>query len=198
MKIEEIVPGMVLAEEVKNESGGIILAADCFITREHIYRLSCCGVTNVYIQTAETHKEFNVLRGKSAIIVDDSDSFRHIFARMLYEMGMFIPEEAATSEEGLRFALRDKPDLYVTEINLPGMNGIEAISKLKRKLPGTKFVAVTESTEKQAIVASLKAGAQDYLVKPVNWESLKPRLLKIFGGDEQVHPESAPDSGNLH
>ena len=171
---------MVVTEAVKNQTGGIVLPADAILTHTHLDRLRELGIEHIYIMRCEVAKEFNPLRGKTAIIIDDSLFFRHMFGKMLYRMGMFVCEESETAEEGIRFAKRYKPDLVVVDIHLPKMDGIHAISKLKKDLPDTKLLAASVDKERKTVLDSIRAGAHYFLAKPIHWETLNPIILNLL------------------
>ncbi len=183
-RIEDIVPGMAVAEDIKNTAGGIIVAADTFLTRAHIDKLRDCGIDRLYIQTCDMNKEFDPLRNKRAVVVDDSLFFRHMFSKMLYRMGMFVCGEAPTAEDGLEAVSVYSPELVVMDIHLPKMDGRLAIKHIHKKMPQTKILAVSTDTEKATIIETFRAGANDYMVKPIKWDILKPRLLKLFSDNE--------------
>ncbi len=180
MKVDSVVPGMVLAEGIRSSGGAVVIKEDTFLTADHIVRLREMCVDHVYIETCEVLKEFDPLRGKTAIVIDDSLFFRHMFAKMLYKMGMLVCGEIATGEEGVRQAELYKPDLVVVDIHLPKMDGSEAMRKLRKKLPDAKFVAVSSDKSRDTIVNAFKSGANDFMIKPIKWDVLKPRILKLF------------------
>ena len=180
MKIENVVPGMVLAEDVRTAAGAALVTADTLLTSELIERLKAAYICYLYIATCETLKEFNPLRGKKAFLIDDSPFFRQIFTEMLYRMGMHVCGEADTAEECLQAAGRCKPDLVVMEIHLPKMDGRDAMERLRPKLPAAKFLVVSSDKECQTIIEAFKSGADDYIFKPIKWDTLKPRVLKLF------------------
>lgn len=180
VKIEDVVPGMILAESVKNELGATIIPEDTKLTREQIEHLRSANVSYVYIEIIETAKEFDPLRGKTAVVVDDSMFFRHMFSKMLYRMGIHVSDETETAERAIEVALKHPPDLIVMDIHLPKMSGNEAIRRLKSRLPEAKFVAVSSDQDRRTVIEALQSGANDFIVKPVKWESLHPRIQKLF------------------
>lgn len=178
--LDNAVPGMVVTEAVTNEAGGVVLPADSILTHTHLDRLRELGIEHIYIMRCSVAKEFNPLRGMTAIVIDDSLFFRHMFGKMLYRMGMFVCEESETAEEGIRFAKKYKPDLVVVDIHLPKMDGVHAIAKLKKELPGVRLLAASVDKERHTVIDAIRAGAHYYLVKPVQWETLKPIILNIL------------------
>jgi two-component system, chemotaxis family, chemotaxis protein CheY len=111
---------------------------------------------------------------KTIMLVDDSATILLSMSAILAKAG-YATEKAASAEEGLkRFQGGLKPDLLITDLNMPGMNGIEFIKEV-RKLPSHRFVPIlfltTESQQSKRDEAKA-AGASGWLVKPVNADQL--------------------------
>ena len=115
-----------------------------------------------------------LLTMKTILCVDDSTTVLLSLTAILTKAG-FAAEKAISGDEGLsklKGAL--KPDLIITDLNMPGMNGIEFIKQV-RLLPNLKFVPIlfltTESQQSKRMEAKA-AGASGWLVRPVNGEEL--------------------------
>jgi DNA-binding NarL/FixJ family response regulator len=80
------------------------------------------------------------------------------------------------------------PNVALMDINLPGMNGIEAVRKLKAQFPSIQFIMSTVYEDDESIFESLKAGASGYLLKKASYE-------KILDAIEEVHKGGSPMSG---
>ena len=91
---------------------------------------------------------------------------------------------AHSAELGLEMARKYQPDLVIMDINLPGMNGIEAMKLLKRakETRAIPVIALSANAVPQDIKQSLKAGFDEYLTKPINLDqvlaAIKKRLAK--------------------
>jgi DNA-binding NarL/FixJ family response regulator len=92
-----------------------------------------------------------------------------------------------TAEAALTGVPEEKPDVVLVDINLPGMNGIECVAKLKIRLPQLRFLMMTTYEERDLIFNSLRAGAHGYLLK----KSTHTELIQAI---EQVHAGGAPMS----
>ena len=108
------------------------------------------------------------------MLVDDSATILLSISSILSKAGYKV-EKAASAEEGLRkFATGIAVDLLITDLNMPGMNGIELIKEV-RKLPSYRFMPIlfltTESQQTKRAEAKA-AGASGWLVKPATAESL--------------------------
>jgi len=79
------------------------------------------------------------------------------------------------------------PDVVIMDINLPGMNGIECLRKLKEKLPGTQFMMFTVYENNEEIMEALKAGATGYILK-------KASSMQIIEAIKDLHNGGAPMS----
>ena len=111
---------------------------------------------------------------KTILLVDDSATILLTISNVLSKAG-YAAEKAPNAEEGLKKLQAGlKPDLLITDLNMPGMNGIDFI-KEARKIAHCKFMPIlfltTESQQSRRAEAKA-AGASGWLVKPVNSEEL--------------------------
>ncbi len=111
---------------------------------------------------------------KTVFLVDDSATILLSISNILGKAGYGV-EKAASAEEALRkFQAGVKIDLLITDLNMPGMNGIELIREV-RKLPAYKFVPIlfltTESQQSKKVEAKA-AGASGWIVKPATADEL--------------------------
>ncbi|MGN7860623.1 response regulator transcription factor [Microbacterium sp. 22303] len=93
-----------------------------------------------------------------------------------------------TAEEGLAAALAARYDVIVTDRRLPGMSGEELVRELRRRRVATPILMLTALGEVRDRVDGLDAGANDYLVKPFEFEELSARLRALtrdYGGPEE-------------
>jgi two-component system chemotaxis response regulator CheY len=111
---------------------------------------------------------------KTILLVDDSATILISISNILSKAGYGV-EKAANAQEALtKFQSGTKVDLLITDLNMPGMNGIELIKEI-RKLPGYKFMPIlfltTESQQGRRAEAKA-AGASGWLVKPASADEL--------------------------
>lgn len=114
---------------------------------------------------------------KNALVVDDSRLQRRILAASLKRWGYDVTE-AATAEEALEKCRDQRPDLVLSDWVMPGMSGIE-FCRIFRELSGedySYFILLTSKSEKAEVARGLGAGADDFLVKPVNNDELRARI----------------------
>ena len=101
-------------------------------------------------------------------IVEDDDNYRELLSGYLSSNHeLRLGSAYATSEEALRRFPREKPDVALVDITLPGLNGIECIRCLRQIVPplSTHFIILTGNEDPDLIFDSLKAGARGYLLK---------------------------------
>lgn len=114
-----------------------------------------------------------------ALVVDDSKAVRMILSKILKELGYEV-REAGNGQEALRMI--ENEDLAVTLVladwNMPEMNGLELLKRLRQKpeLASTAVVMVTTETEVDQMAAALAAGANEYIMKPFTKEILVEKL----------------------
>ena len=111
---------------------------------------------------------------KTIFLVDDSATILLSISNILTKAG-FAVEKAPNAEDGLKkFKAGVKADLLITDLNMPGMNGIEFIREV-RKLPAYKFMPIlfltTESQQSKKVEAKA-AGASGWIVKPATADEL--------------------------
>lgn len=111
---------------------------------------------------------------KTIFLVDDSATILLSISNILGKAG-YATEKAGSAEEALKkFAAGVKVDLLITDLNMPGMNGIELIKEV-RKLPAYKFMPIlfltTESQQSRKLEAKA-AGASGWIVKPATADEL--------------------------
>ncbi|MGF1525898.1 MAG: PleD family two-component system response regulator [Candidatus Competibacterales bacterium] len=111
------------------------------------------------------------------LIIDDSPTETFAFKRMLEESG-YHTLNATNAEDGVALAKREKPDLILMDVVMPGMNGFQATRLLSRD-PDTAnipVIMVTTKDQETDRIWGLRQGARDYVVKP---PSTKEFIAKI-------------------
>jgi len=105
------------------------------------------------------------------LVVDDEPAIRSLLARWLADAGLEA-RAAAGAEQALELAHRDPFDVVVSDVNMPGHDGIWLAERLKRLYPATAIIIVTARGDVGTAVDTLRLGVQDYLVKPVEPDAL--------------------------
>jgi DNA-binding NarL/FixJ family response regulator len=116
------------------------------------------------------------------LIADDLSLFRDGLELLLERVGVTVAGKARDGEELLRLAETEKPDVIITDIQMPVMDGIEATKKLRTTYPRTPVIALTQYDEEYLIADMLKAGAQGYLLKHSCIEEIVDALETVQQG----------------
>jgi len=105
---------------------------------------------------------------RQIMIVDDSPTDSHLLKTILERNG-FNTLTAADAGEGIEVALREKPDLILMDVVMPGLNGFQATRELTTnpETAGIPVIIVTRKDQRVDRMWGLRQGARDYLTKPV-------------------------------
>jgi len=108
---------------------------------------------------------------KRILVVDDDESLRRVMQMQLEEAGY---EVLAVSQGQDALALMEDttPSLVITDLKMPGMSGLDLLRKLREAYPETTVIMITAFGTVSTAVEAMKAGAYDYITKPVNYEQL--------------------------
>jgi len=109
------------------------------------------------------------------LLIDDESGIRNFVSRGLREEG-FTVDLAADGNAGLQAALGPPYDLIILDLLLPDLGGIDVLHRLVRQHPGQPVIVLSALGDTPSKVASLEAGAEDYLVKPFSFEELLARV----------------------
>jgi DNA-binding NarL/FixJ family response regulator len=121
-------------------------------------------------------------------IVEDQPDMRESLAECLGNVpGLRCVGAHASAEAGLREIPKENPDVILMDINLPGMNGIQCVTRLKKLLPQIQILMLTTYDDGDMIFDSLRAGANGYLLKNMPQEEMVQAV-------QQVHAGGAPMS----
>lgn len=91
-----------------------------------------------------------------------------------------IVGKAAKGEEAVELAVKNKADIVFIDIKMPGMNGLQAIKKIKAELPEARFVILTAYDEFEYVQEALKLNIEEYLLKPVKPEKVKTVIISLI------------------
>ena len=115
----------------------------------------------------------------SVLVVDDEPALRKALRTSLIASG-FAVEEARDGEEALLSARRHSFDLVLLDINMPGINGIDACRRMRGLSPHAGIIMVTVRDFEDDKVRALEAGADDYVTKPFKLRELTARLRAVL------------------
>jgi DNA-binding NarL/FixJ family response regulator len=136
----------------------------------------------------------------TVVVVDDDLDYRHIVRYLLASVSdtMVIVGEAADGEEALAVALRERPDVVITDLVMPRLNGVELTRRLRQELPLTKVILMSSYTEDAYRLMASDSGADAFVSKQVINSSLLPAIRdavrRRFSGGSGPLPPSADTS----
>jgi CheY-like chemotaxis protein len=116
------------------------------------------------------------------LIADDHVPTRAGIRRVLEREGFLVCGEAPTAEAAVEAALRERPDICLVDVHMPG-SGIEAAAQIITRLSETAVVMLTVSTQEVDLVESLRAGARGYLLKDMDPAQLSQALRRVLAGE---------------
>ncbi len=115
------------------------------------------------------------MKKPSILLIDDDDSMRRVMEFSLAEAGYRV-QTAASGEGGLRLFEKDSFDAVITDITMPGMNGMEVLAKLRLGDARLPVIIITAYGTIESAVEAMKQGAFDYITKPFNRDELRLTL----------------------
>jgi two-component system, response regulator RegA len=115
---------------------------------------------------------------KSLLILDDDDPLRARLARAMEKKG-FVTKEAKSIQEGLEIAKKTPPNFAVVDLRLQDGNGLDVVKELHKNKKECRIVMLTGYGNLPTAVAAVKAGAIDYIAKPVDADDVEAALLAL-------------------
>ena len=116
------------------------------------------------------------------LAVDDFSTMRRIIRNMLKQLGYNNILEAEDGAVALRLLRGEKVDFVISDWNMPNMNGLELLKAIRadQNLKSIPVLLVTAEALKENVVEAVKAGVNNYVVKPFTAETLKEKIDAIF------------------
>jgi len=130
------------------------------------------------------------------LCVDDHRLMREGIARIVGLQGdMTVVAEASNGEEAVQQFLRHQPDVTLMDLQLPTMNGLQAIGAIRRAQPEARIVVLTMYHGDEDIHRALEAGARGYLLKDTLPDDLIRVIREVHAGQRSIPPEIAASLG---
>lgn len=117
------------------------------------------------------------------MLVDDHALVRSAVRQALTAPDIEVVGEAASAEEALLLAPQLNPDVLLLDINLPGSDGMHVLRELHPRLPDTRIVMLTVSSERRDLIEAVREGAAGFLTKDLNPDALLRAVRGIRRGD---------------
>ncbi|MCX2743105.1 response regulator transcription factor [Mangrovivirga sp. M17] len=129
---------------------------------------------------------------KKIIIIEDQEDLRESFEVIINGSDKFFVQSTyPNAEKALREISKVRPDIAMVDLELPGMNGIEAIKHIKEKSPKTECVIVTVYEDSDLVFEGLKAGAVGYIIKNANYLEIISALDELVRGGSPMSSQIA-------
>ena len=115
------------------------------------------------------------------LIVDDAAFMRMMIKDILQKNGYEVIGEAANGLEAVELYKAHQPDLVTMDITMPEMDGIEAVKQIKGINPAAKVIMCSAMGQQSMVMDAIKAGANDFIVKPFQADRVLEAIKKIVG-----------------
>ena len=126
------------------------------------------------------------------LVADDHALFRYGLKAMLTNAeGFDVVDEAATGEEVVKKVAQAQPDIIIMDIQMPGMNGIEATRRVLESNPSIGIVVLTMFEDDDSVFAAMRAGARGYVLKGADAEEVLKVVSAVAEGEAHFGPEIA-------
>src|SRR3954465_10382579 len=126
----------------------------------------------------------------SVVIVDDHALFRAGVRSELEDL-VDVRADAGTVEEAVATVLREKPDVALLDVNMPGGGGVEVIRKVAVDRPAQRFLGLSVSEAAEDVIALIRAGARGYVTKSISGPELAEAIERVRDGDAVFSPRLA-------
>jgi DNA-binding NarL/FixJ family response regulator len=127
-------------------------------------------------------------------LVDDHPILRQGIAALISDQpDLQLVGQASNGLEAIEQFRLHRPDIMLMDLQMPGMNGIDAMSAIRAEFPDARFVVLTTYTGDVQIVRALKAGARAYLLKSLLHRELLDTIRAVHAGQKRIPPEIAAE-----
>lgn len=117
------------------------------------------------------------------VIVEDNNAVREGFAMIINSISKYyVVNTYDNCEDAIKNIGKDKPEIVLMDLELPGMNGIAGISEIKKKVPGVEIIVNTVYENSELVFQALCAGASGYLTKSSNHNHLLDAIDEVIDG----------------
>jgi len=126
------------------------------------------------------------------LVADDHPMYRYGLRTLLEATpDLEVVGEAATGVEAVTAAAKLQPDIVVMDLNMPGLNGIDATRAILRANPGTGVLVLTMFDDDESVFAAMRAGARGYLLKGADKDEIARAALAVASGEAIFGPAVA-------
>lgn len=126
------------------------------------------------------------------LLADDHRFFRSGVRAMLEAVaGFTVLDEAGNGEEAVARALALRPDVILMDLQMPGLNGIEATRRIVKDLPAVGIIIVTMFEDTDSVIAAMRAGARGYILKDAEEDEMVRSIRAVASGEALFGPAIA-------
>ncbi len=126
-----------------------------------------------------------------AVVADDHPVFRQGLRVLLEDLGVDVVAEAPDGTEAVEVALRERPDVVLMDVQMPGLSGIEATRQLLERWPEARVLVLTMVADDEAVFAAIQAGALGYVLKGAGQAEIGRALEAVAAGQAVYGAEVA-------
>lgn len=124
------------------------------------------------------------------VVVDDHALFRRGLVGLLNDIPDFtVVGEASNGQEALPVIQNQKPDVVLMDVNMPEMDGIQAVEQLRLHNTPVRILMLTISEHEEDLLAAIRLGADGYILKNTEPEELRKSILHVAQGEGALSPE---------
>ncbi len=124
--------------------------------------------------------------GNTVLIVDDAEFMRVMLREIIEDMGWSVAAEAADGHEAVAAWRQSRPDLVLMDINMPNLDGTEALRAIVAEDPEARVVMIAALGQKDEVLTAIKVGARDFVIKPFDHERVQETLCRLVEADAPV------------
>ena len=118
--------------------------------------------------------------GLKVLVVDDEEDVVEVIQDRLEAYG-FAVVTAGTGVEALKKLSVERFDGVFLDVKMPEMGGIEALEEIRKRDRKIPVIIITSSSTREAAIEAIAKGANEYVLKPFEWEELKAKIEKVYG-----------------
>ena len=124
------------------------------------------------------------------VVVEDHAIIREGLRSLLTSSKEFdIVGEAEDGREAIQLIEKLEPDLILTDLSMPRMDGVDVINTVKKRFPNMKVIALTVHESEEYVLSALKAGADGYVLKEANYAELMMAIKNVLKGKHYLSPD---------
>ena len=119
------------------------------------------------------------LKGRRVVVVEDEGVTQMQLRRCLVHAGLHIVATALNGRDGVAAVLRERPDIVLMDVRMPGMDGMEASEQILKALP-VCIVMLTAFSDQEYLEQAHRLGVSGYIIKPITSDLLLPIMVQAY------------------